>query len=218
MAAFSSRGPNRSVVARSARPSRPPASTSSPLPARTTASSGTSSPAPRWPARTPRVPSRCSRGSSPDWTPAESQSALMTTAERDITDNDGTKADWFDMGSGRIELRPRRARPAWCSTRRSPATRVPTRPSVATSRTLNTASMADDECLQTCDWTRTFTGTSTGVGTWSVSVENLSPGLDAVDRQDQRRGRPTAATSTYGHAPQLARTSRPTRGCSAPWC
>ena len=29
----------------------------------------------------------------------------MTTAERDITDDDGTAADWFDMGSGRIELR-----------------------------------------------------------------------------------------------------------------
>ena len=41
----------------------------------------------------------------PDWTPAEAQSALMTTAERDITDSDGTVADWFDMGSGRIELR-----------------------------------------------------------------------------------------------------------------
>ena len=43
--------------------------------------------------------------SQPDWTPAEAQSALMTTAERDITDSDGTAADWFDMGSGRIELR-----------------------------------------------------------------------------------------------------------------
>ena len=105
------------------------------------------------------------------WTPAEAQSALMTTAERDITDTDGTAADWFDMGSGRIELR-RAAKAGLVLDETSPATRVPTRPWVATSATLNTASMADDECLQTCDWTRTFTGTSTGVGTWTVSVEN----------------------------------------------
>ena len=40
----------------------------------------------------------------PDWTPAESQSALMTTAYTDVTDSDGTEADWLDMGSGRIDL------------------------------------------------------------------------------------------------------------------
>ncbi len=58
------------------------------------------------------------KGVHPDWTPAEAQSALMTTSERDITDNDGTDADWFDMGSGRIELHQRR--PGRSGARREP--------------------------------------------------------------------------------------------------
>lgn len=110
------------------------------------------------------------------WSPAEAQSALMTTAERDITDNDGTAADWFDMGSGRIELR--RAAKAGVVLDEDLAGYRAADPALGGDvKDLNTASMADDECLATCSWTRTFTGTSTGAGTWSVSVENLSPGL-----------------------------------------
>ena len=37
--------------------------------------------------------------------------------------------------------------------------------------------MADNDCLPSCGWTRTFTVTSTGAGTWNVSVETLSDGL-----------------------------------------
>ena len=110
------------------------------------------------------------------WTPAEAQSALMTTSERNITDSDGTEADWFDMGSGRIELR--RAAKAGLVLDEDLAGYQGANPATGGDvRALNTASMADDECLQSCDWTRTFTGTSTGVGTWDVSVENLSDGV-----------------------------------------
>jgi uncharacterized repeat protein (TIGR01451 family) len=110
------------------------------------------------------------------WTPAEAQSALMTTAERDITDSDGTAADWFDMGSGRIELR--RAAKAGLVLDEDLAGYQGANPAEGGDvRTLNTASMADDECLQSCDWTRTLTGTATGAGTWAVSVENLSDGI-----------------------------------------
>ena len=100
----------------------------------------------------------------------------MTTSERDITDSDGTEADWFDMGSGRIELR--RAAKAGLLLDEGLADYVAADPAAGGDvRTLNMANMADNECLQTCEWTRTFTGTSTGVGTWTVSVENLSDGL-----------------------------------------
>ena len=112
----------------------------------------------------------------PDWSPAEAQSALMTTSERDIIDNDGTAADWFDMGSGRIELR--NAAKAGVVLDENLAGYEGADPAAGGDvRTLNTASMADDECLQTCGWTRTLTGTSTGVGTWTVTVENISDGL-----------------------------------------
>ncbi|GAA5105411.1 hypothetical protein GCM10023339_01250 [Alloalcanivorax gelatiniphagus] len=110
------------------------------------------------------------------WTPAEAQSALMTTSERDITDSDGTKADWFDMGSGRIELR--NAAKAGLVLDEDLAGYQGANPAAGGDvRDLNTASMADDECLQTCEWTRTFTGTATGAGTWTVSVEDISDGV-----------------------------------------
>ena len=104
MAAFSSRGPNRSVSSISPSVSAPGVDI---LAAAGTDNSvewhfisGTSMASPHTAGALALL-----KGVQPDWTPAESQSALMTTAERDITDNDGTKADWFDMGSGRIELR-----------------------------------------------------------------------------------------------------------------
>jgi uncharacterized repeat protein (TIGR01451 family) len=110
------------------------------------------------------------------WSPAEAQSALMTTSERDITDSDGTAADWFDMGSGRIELR--RAAKAGFVLDEDLAGYQAANPAVGGDvRELNTASMADDECLQSCEWTRTLTGTATGAGTWTVSVENISEGV-----------------------------------------
>lgn len=175
MAAFSSRGPNRSVSSISPSVSAPGVDI---LAAAGTDNSvewhfisGTSMASPHTAGALALL-----QGVQPDWTPAESQSALMTTAERDITDNDGTQADWFDMGSGRIELR--RAAKAGLVLDETLAGYQGANPAVGGDvRALNTASMADDECLQTCAWTRTFTGTSTGVGTWSVSVENLSPGL-----------------------------------------
>jgi hypothetical protein len=42
----------------------------------------------------------------PSWTPGEIKSALMTTARRNVTKEDGvTKANAFDYGSGRIDLK-----------------------------------------------------------------------------------------------------------------
>jgi uncharacterized repeat protein (TIGR01451 family) len=175
MAAFSSRGPNRAVSSISPSVSAPGVDI---LAAAGTANSvewhfisGTSMASPHTAGALALL-----ADVQPDWTPAEAQSALMTTSERDITDNDGTDADWFDMGSGRIELR--NAARAGVVLSEDLAGYKGADPSTGGDvRELNTASMADDECLQTCEWTRTFTGTSTGVGTWTVAVENLSPGL-----------------------------------------
>lgn len=110
------------------------------------------------------------------WSPAEAQSALMTTSERAITDSDGTPADWFDMGSGRIELR-NAAKAGFVLDEDLAGYQAADPATGGDVRDLNTASMADDECLQTCEWTRTLTGTATGAGTWTVSVENISEGV-----------------------------------------
>lgn len=113
----------------------------------------------------------------PDWTPAERQSALMTTAVEAIKDDDGTDADWFDMGSGRIDLT--KAAKAGFVLDETYADYVAANPAAGGDvRTLNLASMADNNCLAECSWTRKLTGTSTGVGTWTVSVSSSSPDLE----------------------------------------
>ena len=59
---------------------------------------------------------------NPTWTPAEIQSALMTTGVTDVLKEDGTTpADWFDMGSGQDRARSSCFRPAssWTLTLRT---------------------------------------------------------------------------------------------------
>ncbi|SDU87232.1 S8 family serine peptidase [Jiangella alkaliphila] len=114
-----------------------------------------------------------------DWTPAEAQSALMTTSITDVTDNDGTPADWFDMGSGRVDLNV--AAMAGLVLDVTPAEYAAADPSEGGDvKELNTASLADRQCLQTCEWTRTVTGTSTGAGTWTVSTDSITDGIDVT--------------------------------------
>ncbi|NYE36382.1 putative repeat protein (TIGR01451 family) [Nocardioides cavernae] len=181
MAAFSSRGPNRAVSSISPSVSAPGVDI---LAAAGTDNdvvwefiSGTSMASPHTAGALALLKGmQLELPAAQQWTPAEAQSALMTTSERDITDSDGTAADWFDMGSGRIELR--NAAKAGVVLDETQAGYEAADPAVGGDvRDLNTASMADDECLRSCEWTRTFTGTATGVGTWDVSVENLSDGI-----------------------------------------
>ncbi len=162
----------------------------------------------------------------PDWTPAQAQSALMTTSERNITDNDGTAADWFDMGSGRIDLN--NAADAGLVLDENNADYLAADPAVGGDvRTLNIASMADNSCLETCAWTRTFEGTAIGAGTWNVAVENLSPGVTlAVDKSSfaVTEGGTADVTVTATLAPGLSTTKwlfgtlvlTPAAGSSAP--
>ena len=121
----------------------------------------------------------------PDWTPAEAQSALMTTAVTDVTDTDGSPADWFDMGAGRVDLT--KASKAGLLLDETEADYLAADPAEGGDpRTLNTASMADDKCLQDCSWTRTLTGTDTGVGEWTVSVESFSARPHSRGRRGER--------------------------------
>ncbi len=110
---------------------------------------------------------------NPDWTPAEAQSALMTTAFTDVTDTDGSEADWFDMGSGRVDLT--KASNAGLVLDESEADYVAADPTVGGDvKELNTASMASSQCLEECSWTRTVTATETGAGTWTTEGSGVS--------------------------------------------
>jgi uncharacterized repeat protein (TIGR01451 family) len=107
-------------------------------------------------------------GVHPDWTPAEIQSALMTTGTTDVVKQDGTTpATWFDMGSGRVQLD--QAVDAGLVLDINNATFTTANPATGGDpSTLNLASMASSQCVLECSWTRTVTAT-TG-GTWSASA------------------------------------------------
>ncbi|MFT4286756.1 S8 family serine peptidase [Nocardioides sp.] len=119
-----------------------------------------------------------------DWSPAERQSALMTTASEDVKNDDGVSpAGWFDMGSGRVDLT--KAAEAGFVLDENEEDYLAANPQEGGDvRTLNLASMADDECLVSCSWTRTLTGTSTGVGTWTVTTESDSGDLQLSVAED----------------------------------
>ncbi|WP_324651602.1 S8 family serine peptidase [Georgenia sp. H159] len=108
----------------------------------------------------------------PEWTPAEMQSALMTTATTAVTKEDGvTPADPFDMGSGRIDLAA--AANAGFVLDETLANYQAADPQLGGDpAALNLASMANSQCLQHCTWTRTLTGVADGTVEWTASVES----------------------------------------------
>ncbi len=116
---------------------------------------------------------------NPDWTPAEAQSALMTTAVTDVTDTDGSPADWFDMGSGRVDLT--KASNAGLVLDETEAGYLAADPAAGGDvKDLNTASMADTQCLETCTWTRTVTATEAGAGSWSTAGSGIGDGIEVT--------------------------------------
>ena len=108
----------------------------------------------------------------PDWTPAEIQSALMTTAFTSVLKEDGvTPADPFDMGSGRIDLSV--AGLAGLVLDETEANYLSANPLLGGDpKELNLASMADSDCANSCSWTRTVRSTLGSSVTWNASVES----------------------------------------------
>ncbi len=108
----------------------------------------------------------------PDWTPAEIQSALMTTAFTSVLKEDGlTPADPFDMGSGRVDLSV--AGLAGLVLDETEANYQAANPQLGGDPTeLNLASMADSNCANSCSWTRTVRSTLGSSVTWNATVES----------------------------------------------
>ncbi len=107
----------------------------------------------------------------PEWTPAQIQSALMTTAYRDeIYKEDGaTEADPHDRGSGRVDLS--KAALAGLVLDESVANFTAADPdNGGDPKTLNLASMANDRCLNECSWTRVVSSTQNAAVNWTVTV------------------------------------------------
>ncbi|MTV27214.1 S8 family serine peptidase [Nitriliruptoraceae bacterium ZYF776] len=102
--------------------------------------------------------------------PAEAQSALQLTARTDVRKTDGqTPADWYDMGSGHVDVAAALATGLLLDV--DPESYVEAIVSGDTAA-LNLPSLAQGQCVGTCTWTRTFTGApGTGEVAWEVSGE-----------------------------------------------
>jgi len=108
----------------------------------------------------------------PDWTPQQIKSAIMMTSVRSGTvKEDGvTPTDPHDLGAGRIELS--RAQHSGLVLDESKANFLAANPEIGgDTRTLNLASMQDDNCVGECSWTRTVTNPTNKSVEYDLSVE-----------------------------------------------
>jgi uncharacterized repeat protein (TIGR01451 family) len=135
-------------------------------------------------------------GVHPDWTPAEIQSAMMTTATTEVLKEDAsTAADAFDQGSGRVQLE--NAVDAGLLMDIDNATFAAADPATGGDPgTLNLPSMANSQCVLECSWTRTVTATANG--TWTTSATAADFGLSVS---------PTTLTLTAGESADITITA-----------
>lgn len=107
----------------------------------------------------------------PTWTPAQQQSALMTTARPTVLNHDGEPATPYAQGSGHIDVGA--AAMAGLLFDETFANYNAANPAEGGDpKTLNLPSFADTQCLGTCSWTRTAvapTGAPAGV-TWTATT------------------------------------------------
>ena len=118
----------------------------------------------------------------PDWTPAQMQSALMTTARTTVLDFDGTPATPYEEGSGHVDVG--RAALAGLVFDETGAHYDAANPDEGGDpKTLNTASFANSQCLSVCEWERVATVPDDSDApvpdnvTWTASF-TADPGLD----------------------------------------
>jgi uncharacterized repeat protein (TIGR01451 family) len=107
----------------------------------------------------------------PDWTPAEVQSALTTTAWDDMLKDDGlTHSDPFDVGGGRIQLGA--AAQAGLVLDETIANYWAADPEMGGDPlSLNLASVGNGSCVGMCGWERTVRSTLAVSQTWDVIVD-----------------------------------------------
>lgn len=118
----------------------------------------------------------------PDWTPAQQQSALMTTARSSVVDFDGSPATPYEQGSGHIDIGA--AAQAGLLFDESGADYLAADPEAGGDpTTLNLASFADSQCLASCSWERTAVAPPSAPAdvTWTSSVETDDGLAVAVD-------------------------------------
>lgn len=115
------------------------------------------------------------KGLYPDWSPAEIQSALMSTGViTGVRKEDGiTPADPFDLGGGVVDLGAVAANTIGLVLDETEADYIGADPAGDGSpEQLNLASFGNGVCAGRCSWTRTLTSVAAATVDWSVSVTN----------------------------------------------
>ena len=110
------------------------------------------------------------RALHPDWSDAEIQSALMMTSRSGVLKDDAvTPADPFDVGAGRLDLTS--AARVGLVLDETIANYWAADPSAGGDpMTLNLASLANQNCAESCSWTRTFRSVLTQPVTYNVTA------------------------------------------------
>ena len=111
------------------------------------------------------------RALHPSWTPAEVQSAIMTTAlDTGVRNDDGVKpATPFEYGAGRVDL-TKAGRAGLVLDETGPRFLGANPATGGDPKTLNLASLANSDCRTTCSWTRVVKGTLAAATTWSAKA------------------------------------------------
>lgn len=106
----------------------------------------------------------------PSWTPAQIESALMTTSRNNILDDDGqTIATPFAQGSGHVDL-TKAGRAGFVLDVTAVEFQAANPATGGSVKALNLSSMGDSKCLGDCSWTRVLSSTQPTTVTWTASV------------------------------------------------
>lgn len=109
------------------------------------------------------------RALHPDWTAAEVQSALMTTADSTVVRVDGTATTPFGIGAGRLDAGAA-SRAGLLLDETAAAFELADPAQGGRPETLNLPSLADGACVRTCVWTRTVRNALSFAATWNATV------------------------------------------------
>ena len=106
----------------------------------------------------------------PDWSASEIESALMTTANTNVLDDDGvSQAPVWAMGSGRVDLAA--AARAGLTLHETQAGYLAANPADGGDASqINRASVGEGKCVGSCSWTRTVTNKLDVATTWTVAT------------------------------------------------
>lgn len=124
----------------------------------------------------------------PDWTPAQIESALMSTAVRTVINDDGVNiATPFAQGSGRVDLVA--AVQAGLVLDVSTTAFEDSDPRTGGDpTTLNLAELGNSNCVQSCSWTRTVESTLAAAETYSLTLNlpismtgSVTPAVFTID-------------------------------------